>query len=607
MSFQNPAALLWILPLAGVILLLYLLKMKRRDLRVPATFLWPEKVEEIRANALFQKLRPSWLLFLQLLALLILGMAFAKPQTRQSGLAGEVTVFVIDTSASMSATDVKPSRFGEAKRQVMVAVRSAKASDRIAIIEAGPTPRVISPLGSDPGRESSALDALTPTDAEGQVGEAMRLAAALVGGIDGARIVLLSDGDFEKITNFSRGKAAVVFRCIGEMDDNLAISALGTADTPGGRQLFCGVKNTSSKPNGGTLSLYADGKVIDSIKTQTIAPNGQWGRTINAPPGARVFEAKLDAPDFLKSDNSAMAIADPNASLHVLLVTKGDLFLERALALDPRVTLDEAAELPATERSGGGSGHFDIVVFDGVAEEPVKARGVLTFGAVGQSSPVVGTGLISKPKFISSEKKPLLESVDFESVFVDRQTAVTPKTSGEGLAQTSAGPLVVTSQDTNKKQIYVAFEPLDSDFPLQVGFPIFIANALDYLSGGTAGNTLVVKAGQPFSLPITTDAKLTPPSGEITTLKPTGTALVVRECRQVGAYTLESAGYKRTIFATLRSDRASNIRPEKNIDLGGGVVKATESPARFADFWRPLALLCLLVLVAEWWLFARKS
>jgi len=607
MTLQNPAILMWLIPLAGIILLLYILKMKRRDLRVPATFLWPERVEEIRANALFQKLRPSWLLFLQLLALLLVVVALAKPQTSQKGLAGDVTVFVIDTSASMSATDVRPSRFDEAKRLTLEGIHSAKPTDRIAIIEAGPTPRVVSPLSSDPATEAAALDALQPTDAEGEVGEAMRLAAALVGGIDGARIVLLSDGDFDRITNFSRGKAAIVYRPIGEKDDNLSVSALGATETPTGRQLFCGIKNHGSHPMGGTLNLYADGKIIDSIVTPSIAPNSQWGRTIAAPAGARLFEAKLDAADFLKSDNYAVAVADPNASLHVLLVTKGNLFLERALALDPRVTLDKATDVPSTELAGPGSGSYDVVVFDGISEQSVKARGVLTFGAPGPPSPVTAGSIASKPKFISAEKKPILDSVDLQSVFIDKQMSVKPKTSGEAIAQTSAGPLIVTSQDQAKRQVFVAFEPLESDFPLQVGFPIFIANALDFLTGGTTGNTLAVKVGQPFTLPITSEARLTSPDGDTTVIKPTGSALTIREARRVGEYSLTSGGKTQKIYATLRSDRASTIGPEKNIDLGGGVVKASQSPTRFADCWRPLALLTLLVLAFEWMLFARKS
>jgi len=606
-TFQNPGALAWLLPLAGIILLLYILKMKRRDLRVPATFLWPERVEEVRANALFQKLRPSWLLFLQLLALVTVLVALARPQTSQKGLAGEVTVFVIDTSASMSATDVKPSRFDEAKRLALEGIRSAKPTDRIAIIEAGPTPRVVASLSTDPARQAAALDSVEPTDAEGQVGEALRLAAALVGSIDGARIVLLSDGDFEPITNFSRGKAAVVYKSIGERDENLSISALGAAETASGRQLYCSIKNHGSTPMSGALSLYADAKVIDSIQTPKIGPNSQWGRTIAAPAGARVFEAKLDAPDYLKSDNYAVAIADPNSALHVLLVTKGDLFLERALSLDPRVTLDKAEEVPATELAGSGAGTYDVVVFDGLPEQPVKARGVLTFGTAGPSSPVNSGKFSRKPKFVSAEKKPLLESVDLQSIFIDRQADVTAKPNGEVIAQTSAGPLVVTSREQGKRQIFVSFEPLESDFPLQVGFPIFIANALDFLTGGTTGNNLAVKVGQPFSLPITDRAKLTSPSGETTVLNPVGSVLTVREDTVVGRYTLDADGKKQSIYATLHSDRASNIRPEKNLDLGGGIVKASQTPSRFADFWRPLIAIALVVLCIEWWLYARKS
>src|SRR3954470_14408010 len=116
---------MWLLPLAGIIILLYLLRMRRRDIRVPASFLWPERTDEVRANALIQKLRFSWLLVLQLLALTLVVFAVAKPQTKQHGLAGEVTVLVVDASASMGATDVKPSRFEEAKRLAVGAIKGA--------------------------------------------------------------------------------------------------------------------------------------------------------------------------------------------------------------------------------------------------------------------------------------------------------------------------------------------------------------------------------------------------------------------------------------------------------------------------------------------------
>ncbi len=601
MTFQNPGALLYFLPLGGVVILLYLLRMRRRDVRVPATFLWPERTDEVRANALFQKLRFSWLLILQLLALSLAVVAFAKPQTKQRGLAGEVTVLVIDTSASMSATDVKPSRFANAKKQAEEAIRSAGASDRIALIEAGPTPRVLFPLSSDPSKQLRALDGLKPTDAEADVGDALRLAAALVGSIDGARIVLLSDGVFDKVTNFSRGKAALVYRSIGDSDENLAISALGTAETPTGRQLYCAIKNESLKPIDGTLSLYADGKVIDSVKVPAVTPRGQWGRTISAPASAKVFEAKLDAPDILKSDNYAVSLTSAGASQHVLIVGKGDIFLERALALEPRVVLDRSANLPAD------TSPYDIVVFDGVEEQPVASRGVLTLGTAGPATPVTTDGSVKSPQFVSAENQALMKGVDLKGVFIDHAEKVKPRANGVVQALGDNGPLIVTSSSPTKRQVYLSFEPLQSDFPLQIAFPIFVSNVLDFLAGEADSSLLSVKTGVPFSQPTTAPATLKTPAGDTLSIKPVANTLIVRETRQIGKYELTVGGKTKSVYSTLRSDTESDLKPQKDLSLGGGEVRASTSPSRFADFWRPLCMLCLFVLGGEWWLFARRS
>ncbi|CAN5454877.1 BatA and WFA domain-containing protein [soil metagenome] len=607
LSFQNLGGLVWLAPLAAVIVILYLLKMRRRDVRVPATFLWPDKVEEIRANALFQKLRPNLLLFLQLLALALVVFAYARPQTMQRGLTGQVTVLVLDSSASMSATDVTPSRFEEAKKLAREAIQSAHAGDRMALIEAGPTPKVVFALSSDPAKQLRALDPLKVTDSAASVGEALRLAGAIVGPIEGARIVLLSDGDFEPVQNFSRGKAALVYKAIGEFGDNLAISALGVAQTTQGRQLFCGIKNYGTKPMDGKLTVYADGDPIDSLKIPTVAPNSQWGRTVTAPPGAKVFEAKLEASDILKSDNYAVTVSDPGAALKVLLVSRGDPFLERALSLDPRVTLDRATEVPIDEQPGPGDGVYDVVVFDGVDEQPVKARGVLNFGAASTISPVTASGTAAKPTFVSSDKSDLMEAVNLHGVFIDSQQKVSPKDLGKVVAESSAGPLVITSETPGKRQIYVAFEPLNSDFPLQVAFPIFIANALDYLGGSSANGALAVETGRPFTLPWTKDATIDTPNNGSIKLKATGSTLVVRDTKDSGKYTLHLGDTKRTIYATLKNERESDVKPVKELAFGGGQVKSVDAPLRFADFWKPLALLALLVLGFEWYVFARRS
>ncbi|RYG41926.1 VWA domain-containing protein, partial [bacterium] len=77
----------------------------------------------------------------------------------------------------MGSTDVAPSRFDAAKKLAREAIQSSSGGDRIALIEAGPSPRVVFPLGRDAARQVRDLEDLRGTDAPSDMGEALRLAA----------------------------------------------------------------------------------------------------------------------------------------------------------------------------------------------------------------------------------------------------------------------------------------------------------------------------------------------------------------------------------------------------------------------------------------------
>src|SRR5918912_1207813 len=74
LSFHIPVpgwAALALLLVPPLIVLLYFLKLKRKPLAVPSTFLWKKSVEDLHVNSLFQWLRQNVLLLLQLLAVLM--------------------------------------------------------------------------------------------------------------------------------------------------------------------------------------------------------------------------------------------------------------------------------------------------------------------------------------------------------------------------------------------------------------------------------------------------------------------------------------------------------------------------------------------------------
>ncbi len=132
MTFATP----WFAAIAAAIaipalLILYFLKLRRRDLEVSTTLLWKKAIEDLQANAPFQKLRKNLLLFLQLLILAAAIFALAQPEFKSRGTIGRKHVILIDRSASMSATDGDPeaddsalTRLNQAKRRAIELVDS---------------------------------------------------------------------------------------------------------------------------------------------------------------------------------------------------------------------------------------------------------------------------------------------------------------------------------------------------------------------------------------------------------------------------------------------------------------------------------------------------
>jgi len=114
MSFLSPLAFA-LVTLTLPLVLLYFLKVRRRERRVPSLFLWDPSLRDREASAFFQRLQRDPLLILQILALVALSLALARPAVTLMGDGARKVVVVLDTSASMKARDVSPSRFEVAR------------------------------------------------------------------------------------------------------------------------------------------------------------------------------------------------------------------------------------------------------------------------------------------------------------------------------------------------------------------------------------------------------------------------------------------------------------------------------------------------------------
>ena len=114
MTLANPAGLA-LLALAMPVLLATCCARGAGRSTVSSTLLWRRLERPVAAALPWQRLRWSLLLLAQLLAVALLALAVAGPERTEAAPLAEHTVFIIDASGSMSATDGAPDRPADAR------------------------------------------------------------------------------------------------------------------------------------------------------------------------------------------------------------------------------------------------------------------------------------------------------------------------------------------------------------------------------------------------------------------------------------------------------------------------------------------------------------
>ena len=530
MSFLSPLALLGLL-FVPVVLAMYLLKLRREQRIVPSTLLWQRVLTDVEANAPWQRLRRSLLLLLQLLLVALLAILAARPFIeRPAGLAGDVVV-VIDTSASMGATDLPPDRLAEAKVQVLERLRDLPANGTVSVIAAGRTARVVVNGTTDIGRVRAAIEGIAVSPATGDLGDALNLANALAARAGDAEILVATDAALAiKPTARLEHKVSVIQ--VGRERKNQAIVALAVRPAPSGvtRSVFVSIANLDIEPARRAVQLWVDGVLLEAREPMTLDPQTRTEVIVDdVPRTASVIEVRLvneagkDGGDSLAVDDRAWAVVPPDRLRRVLLVGPGDPYLETALTYLPNTEL-----YGVTPDKYGPDTHpelFDLIIFEGFLPPQLPSAAVLAIGppATSDLGEVIGT--LSDPGIATlPTDDPVLKYVDLSSVHIGKAAKLALPAWARSVIPGPAGaPLLYTGEHGGRRAAVMAFLPRNSDLPLQVAFPVLMSNLAGELLGGSAAPTQALSPGDPVTIPVpagATSIKVTRPDGSVVELAP---------------------------------------------------------------------------------------
>src|SRR5437867_406391 len=164
-SFLNtlPAAIA-----AGIVvpslLLLYFLKLRRRERRISSTLLWKKAIQDLQVNAPFQKLRRNLLLFLQLLVLAAILFGLANPVANFTRQPEKSIVMLIDRSGSMKTIEADGhSRLDYAKEAASQFTSELPKNSRAMVISFADRANVVSSFTDDKRRLVRQIADIGPT------------------------------------------------------------------------------------------------------------------------------------------------------------------------------------------------------------------------------------------------------------------------------------------------------------------------------------------------------------------------------------------------------------------------------------------------------------
>jgi Ca-activated chloride channel family protein len=608
MNFLAPVAFFFAATLP-VVVVFYLLKRRRVVKLVPSTLLWQKFLAETQASAPFQRLRHNWLLLIQLLLLLIAILALARPYFAAASKGGRMVVAILDGSASMQSTDESPSRFEKARREALQLVEGLHPSDRMVVLLAAGATEVKQSPTSEKAALRRAIESAQPSDAPTRLSEAMKLAETLIQNNTQAEIHLFSDGATDSLEAFEGKNLPVTFHHAGTRHVNVGIVNLdvrSNPDNPAQRAVFATILNASTNQQEVRAELVFESEVVDA-KQLTLKPTESSPQVfLFEQPRDGVFTLRLDAEDDLAVDNSASVVSLLPQPVKVLLVTPGNRFLEKALRSVPAVELTIAAQ--------PSEGAFDVVVLDNITPGVVPDANLIAINVVHTNWFPTWTRLEAPPIVDWKSNHPLLRSVSFDNVQVAESFAVPTPTWALPLVDAPSAPLLLAGEINRRRIIWIGFDTLQSTWPLRIPFPIFFANAIDWLNPASEkASALSVQSGEPLRVTLSANASsadvvLPDGSTRSRTVDANRRELLFGETRKQGVYKIREGTNEIAFAVNLLDTLETDTTPRKQLQFGTyTTISSTTQRQANLEVWRWFALTALFVLLFEWWYYHRRT
>ena len=591
----------------ATVVFLYWLKPPPQRVVVPSTLLWDRLLKEKKRNTLLDRLR--W--WLSLMLALIIGLSVAsgmgRPELSSPGRDVRNITVVIDNSATMATRTADGfTRWEHAVTHAGRVLGQGSASGQFLILDtSGQAPP------GEPGDRRSALEVLAELTVS--LGDEPQFPDLPEGE---SEIFFISDG---VLVDDAPPEATLI--SVFEPAHNVGITAFQVEALPSEPtrfQAFVQVKNASDVGKQTTLRLSGsnEGGIRDTL---TLGPGETRGRSIDLGsfergPVRAVVTADSDA---FPADDYAYGFLPIRTETRVLLVTRGNVYLENVLADEPRLSL--AVVNPAQYDPQVSA---DVYIFDRFAPPEAPGGPTLVFLPPDVEWLTQTLAVVEAPEVSGwNPAHPVLRFVALEDLRIDRAARIAmpeERDAGPTSAVGEAGrepdaevvvgspllPLILVSERP-ERIVRVSFALEDSNFPLHPGFPIFLTNTLGWLMDEQVA---LARAPGQIEVPLAMAAVTDLEGSDVATWPLSNRTVFMAD--QPGLYTVAQADRRLRVAVNLASTARTSVNDSRftsdEITSAASTVLADTEAGPNEELWMAFLLLALFLVVVEWVTYHRR-
>lgn len=568
---------------ALTVIAMYMLKLRHRRVFVSSSLLWTRVLDERHAHSLWERLRKFISILITVTIALLLAMALARPQITWLTGSDEGVVIVLDTSATMATrTADGRTRWQHAVDEARSLLNSGGATTEFRVLDTAGR-AAFSPT-TDRNEASAMIGRLRPQAATTRFPEVTE---------QGSTVYFISDG-----VSLSQVPAAVKRISVFEQANNVGITAFDIRSMPSnpiGYEAYLEVHNFGPRPEAAGITLTAGtGQTI--TKSVSLA-SGEAQRDVfdlSRFEGGEIRASVVSDDDDMAADDVAFGYLPVKRRTRTLLVTRGNNYLEPLLKLDAHVEL-----LKTNPADYGERADIDVYIFDRFAPPRAPARPALVIGAPSGTAGAgwlrEARGVIQKPAITTwAEDHPIMQYVSVHDLSIERAARI-DASNLTVIAASNQTPLIVASE--SPKWVMLTFDLQSSDFPLQLGFPVFIDNVLSWFGREqlavhkTLGTVEVAMK----------DARIEAAGKTVDSQQLAGRT--VFEALEPGLYTATSGDARIQLAVNLANNAYSNVNSSVFTD-----EKAAVSAPNWLrrELWFYMLFAAILLISVEWFTYHRR-